>query len=167
MKGRWEFNINVWFPIYLFLEMKLLCPKQNYNVLSPSSYIHLSVRDLYISRIGLPILLQKICVPILGLYTVNLSPTHECGNWDWGRTVSRKGIHKWDIRCSADLFRMPCYACLPWEAWPLSSCRRCQCPEASRACAPREQWSPSCSNPRWSCRDENITSFLLCLLNII
>jgi hypothetical protein len=38
--------------------MKLLFPKQNYNVLSPSSYTHISVRDLYISRIDLPILLQ-------------------------------------------------------------------------------------------------------------
>ncbi len=46
-------------PIYVFLEMKLLFPKQNFNVLSPSSYIHISVRDLYISRIGLPILLQE------------------------------------------------------------------------------------------------------------
>ncbi len=45
-------------PIYGFPEMKLLFPKQNYNVLSPSSYTQISVRDLYISRIGLPILLQ-------------------------------------------------------------------------------------------------------------
>ncbi len=47
-------------PIYIFPEMKLLFPKQNYmyNVLSPSSYTHISVRDFYISRIGLPILLQ-------------------------------------------------------------------------------------------------------------
>ena len=45
-------------PIRVFPEMKLLFPKQNYNVLSPSSYTHISVRDLYISRIGLPILLQ-------------------------------------------------------------------------------------------------------------
>jgi hypothetical protein len=44
--------------IYVFPEMKLLFPKQNYNVLSPSSYTHISVRDLYISRIGLPVLLQ-------------------------------------------------------------------------------------------------------------
>jgi hypothetical protein len=42
--------------------MKLLFPKLNYNALSPSSYTHISVRDLYISRIGLPILLQgKMC----------------------------------------------------------------------------------------------------------
>ncbi len=45
-------------PIYVFPEMKLLLPKQNYNVLAPSSYTHISVRDLYISSICLPILLQ-------------------------------------------------------------------------------------------------------------
>jgi hypothetical protein len=44
--------------IYVFPEMKLLFTKQNYNVLSPSSYTHKSLRDLYISRIGLHILLQ-------------------------------------------------------------------------------------------------------------
>ncbi len=36
--------------------------KQNYNVLSPNFHIHESVSDLYIHRIGLPILLQ------LGIY---------------------------------------------------------------------------------------------------
>jgi hypothetical protein len=46
-------------PIYVFPEMKLLFPKQNYNSLSPSSYTHISVRDLYISIIGLPILLHE------------------------------------------------------------------------------------------------------------
>jgi hypothetical protein len=46
--------------ISVFPEMKLLFPKQNYYVLSPSSYTQISVRDLYISRIGLPILLQEI-----------------------------------------------------------------------------------------------------------
>ncbi len=40
-------------PIYVFPEMKLLFPKQNYNVLSLSSFTHISVRDLSISRIGL------------------------------------------------------------------------------------------------------------------
>jgi hypothetical protein len=44
--------------MYVFLEMKLLFPKQIYNVLSPNSYAHISMRDLYISRIGLPIILQ-------------------------------------------------------------------------------------------------------------
>jgi hypothetical protein len=47
-------------PIYGFPEVKLLFPKQNYNVQSPNFYAHISVRDfrVYISRIGLPILLQ-------------------------------------------------------------------------------------------------------------
>ena len=45
-------------PIYVFPEMKLLFPKQNCNVLSPSSYTHTSLGYLYISRIDLPILLQ-------------------------------------------------------------------------------------------------------------
>ncbi len=30
----------------------------------------------------------------------NLSQTHECGNWGWGRAIPREGIHKWDFRCS-------------------------------------------------------------------
>jgi hypothetical protein len=47
-------------PIYVCPEWKLLFPKQNYNVLSPCSYTHISVRDLYVSRIGLLILLQEI-----------------------------------------------------------------------------------------------------------
>jgi hypothetical protein len=39
-------------PIYVFPKLK-----QNNNILSPSSSTQLSVKDLYISRIGLPILL--------------------------------------------------------------------------------------------------------------
>ncbi len=43
----------------MFPKMKLLFPKQNYNALSPSSYTHISVGDIYISRIRLNILLQE------------------------------------------------------------------------------------------------------------
>jgi hypothetical protein len=28
--------------------------------------------------------------------------TNECGNWDCGSAIPRKGIHKWDFRCSLD-----------------------------------------------------------------
>ncbi len=35
-----------------------LFPKQNCNILSPNSQTNISARDLYISRIGLSILLQ-------------------------------------------------------------------------------------------------------------
>ncbi len=38
---------------------------------------------------------------------INRSQTHKCGNRDCGRAIPRKGIHKWDLRCSAVL---PCAA---------------------------------------------------------
>ncbi len=38
-------------PIYVFPEIKLLFPKQNYNVLPSTFYTHISLRDVYISRI--------------------------------------------------------------------------------------------------------------------
>jgi hypothetical protein len=58
---------------------------------------------IYIPTIDLPILLQEICgVDHSWEYTyiVNRAQTHECGNWDCGRTIPRKGLHKWDFRCS-------------------------------------------------------------------
>jgi len=57
-EGPVRIQYNCLVPIYVFTEMKLLFPKQNYDVLSPSSYTHISVRDLYISMIGVPILQQ-------------------------------------------------------------------------------------------------------------
>jgi hypothetical protein len=47
---------------------------------SPNFHIHVSVSDLYIPTIDLPILLHEICG--LCLSFVNRSQTHECGNWD-------------------------------------------------------------------------------------
>jgi hypothetical protein len=88
--------------ICVFPEWKPLFTKQNYNVLSFNSYTHVSVRDLYISRIACLFCCSHICgPPILGIY-INRSQTHECGNWDRG-AVPRKQIHKWDFRCSARL----------------------------------------------------------------
>jgi hypothetical protein len=49
-------------PIYVFPELKLLFPKQNYNVPSPSSHTLISVRDFYASRIGLPFCCKEIFV---------------------------------------------------------------------------------------------------------
>ncbi len=46
---------------------KQIFPENEYWGLSPNFHIHASVSDLYISTIGLPILLQEICRPILGL----------------------------------------------------------------------------------------------------
>ncbi len=44
-------------------------------------HIHVSVSGLYIPTIGLPILLQENMWTDPGIYTVNRSQTHECGNW--------------------------------------------------------------------------------------
>jgi hypothetical protein len=46
---------------------KQIFPEKEYQSLSPNSHIHASVSDLYIPTIGLPILLEEICRPILGL----------------------------------------------------------------------------------------------------
>jgi hypothetical protein len=47
---------------------KQIFPEKEYRGLSPNFYIHAFVSDLYIPTIGLPILLEEICRPILGLY---------------------------------------------------------------------------------------------------
>jgi hypothetical protein len=54
---------------------------------------------LYLIYASLSIWGRIRCRPILGLY-INRSQTQECWNWGWGRTIPRKGIHKWDFRCS-------------------------------------------------------------------
>ncbi len=77
-----------------------LFPKQNYNVLSPNSYTHISVRYLYFQGRSVYFAAAKHVEPsCMGIY-INRSQTHECGNWVWGRTIPRKGKHKCDFRCS-------------------------------------------------------------------
>jgi len=46
-------------PIYAFLDMKLSFPKQNYNVLSPSSYTHILICERFIYFQDLPIILRE------------------------------------------------------------------------------------------------------------
>ncbi len=43
-------------------------PRKEYPGLSPNFHMQASVSDLYIPTIGLPILLEEICRPILELY---------------------------------------------------------------------------------------------------
>ncbi len=43
-------------------------PEKEYRGLSPNFYIHVSVRELYVPTMGLPILLEEICGPVLGIY---------------------------------------------------------------------------------------------------
>jgi hypothetical protein len=56
------------------------------------------VSDLYITTVGLPILLEDICGPILGIY--KRLTNVEIGT-EGGRAILRKGIHKGNFCCSA------------------------------------------------------------------
>jgi hypothetical protein len=47
---------------------KQIFPEKEYRGLSPNFHIHASVSESYIPTIGLTVLLEKICRPILGLY---------------------------------------------------------------------------------------------------
>ncbi len=47
---------------------KQIFPEKEVLGHSPNFHIHLSVSDAYISTIDLPILLQEICGPIVGIY---------------------------------------------------------------------------------------------------
>ncbi len=105
MKGRWESNINAWFPCMYF--QKWNCYFHNRIImfcLPVPTLIYLW--EIYIFP-G-PVCLfwcRKICGPILGIYK-SLIETWS-GNWDWGRPIPRKGINKWDFRCSAQATHVP------------------------------------------------------------
>jgi hypothetical protein len=92
-------------PIYVFQEMKLcslLISKQNFNVLSPNSYTHISVRELYISRNGQSILLQPNMWTDPGNICINRSHSHEC-TVGIGRAIPFLGIHKLNFRYSVSM----------------------------------------------------------------
>jgi hypothetical protein len=55
--------------IILTENLKQIFPEMKLRGLSPNSYIHISVSDLYIPTVGLPILLQENrCGPIVEIY---------------------------------------------------------------------------------------------------
>ncbi len=83
MKGRWESNINVWFPF--MYSQKWHCCFQN-----------IYLWEIYI----FPGSVCLFCRRDRSWKYINLSQTHECGNWDWGQAMPRKKIHKWDFPCS-------------------------------------------------------------------
>jgi hypothetical protein len=51
--------------------LKQIFPEKELRGHSPNFHIHVSVSDLYIPLIDLPILLQEICGPILGIYILS------------------------------------------------------------------------------------------------
>ncbi len=86
--------------IYVFPEMKLLFLKQKNNALSLSSYTHISMRFIYFQ--------DRSAYSAAGIYVdrsweyINHSLTNKYGNWDWGRTIPRKGKHKLDFPSSVN-----------------------------------------------------------------
>jgi hypothetical protein len=48
--------------------LKQIFPEKEYRGLSPNFHIHVSVSELYITTMGLPVLLEEICRLILGIY---------------------------------------------------------------------------------------------------
>jgi hypothetical protein len=48
--------------------LKQIFPEKEYRGLSPNFHVHVSVSELYIPTMGLPVLLEEICILILGLY---------------------------------------------------------------------------------------------------
>jgi hypothetical protein len=80
-------------PIYVFPEMKLrgLGVSKTELKWALNFHIHVSVIDLYIPRISLPILLQPNRQTNPGIIYINRSQTHKCRNWERVRAVSFLG----------------------------------------------------------------------------
>jgi hypothetical protein len=49
-------------------KLKQIFPEKEYRGLSPNFHIHVSVSELYIPTMDLPVLLEEICRLILGIY---------------------------------------------------------------------------------------------------
>jgi hypothetical protein len=116
MKCHWESNTNVWFPFMYSQIWNCYFQHRIIMVLSPSSYTYISVRD-YIS---LPILLQEICGPILGIYK-SLTDT-----WMWTLGLRPRNSQK---RNTLMGFSLQC-----------TSAARCQTPRPLFWSCKCEQW---------------------------
>ncbi len=100
MKGRWESYINIWFPFISYQKWK--CYFQNRIIMFcvPVSTL-ISLWEIYIFA-GSVCLFCGREISWRSWKYINRSQTYECGNWDWGRAIPWKGIHRWDFPCSVD-----------------------------------------------------------------
>ncbi len=82
---------------------KQIIPEKELRGHRPDFHIHVSVCDLhiYVFPRSICLLWCRKYVDRSGEY-INRSHTHECGNWAWGRAISRKVIYKWVYRCSVE-----------------------------------------------------------------
>ena len=60
--------------------LKQIFPEKEYRGLSPNFHIHVSVSELHISTMGLPVLLEELCGPILGI----CKPLTDTSMWKFG-----------------------------------------------------------------------------------
>ncbi len=98
MKGRWESNINVWFPLmysqkwncYFQNRIKMFCIQVPTLIYLWEIYIFPGSIYLFCCR--------EISGPIRGIYKLFTD------TWMWKLglrpAIPRKGIHKWDFPCS-------------------------------------------------------------------
>jgi hypothetical protein len=103
-------------PIYVFPEIKLcslIIFKNRITTfcLTVSTVIYLCEIYIFPGSVCLPCCSQ-ICGRILGILYINRSQTHECRNWDWGRTISFPGINSILGQCVASLQILWFY---PWN----------------------------------------------------
>ncbi len=141
--------------------MKLLFPKQNYNVLSPAVPTLIYLWEIYIFPGSVCLFCCRKSVDLSWEY-INRSQMHECENWDWGRAIPRKGIHKWDFPCSVRSMLPPLqrvvskvfclfFAAMRTSSWPgLSSRTPGRCTRSACTPAPRPRSASTPRSPRTS-----------------
>jgi hypothetical protein len=93
-------------PIYEFTEIKLLFSKQFLMFCLPVP-IHSYICDIFIYFKDLSAYSPAGKYVDQSWEYINCSQTHECGNWDSGRTIPGKEINKWDFPCSAPVHPLP------------------------------------------------------------
>jgi hypothetical protein len=81
-EGLVRIQYNCLVPIYVFPEMKLLFPKQNYNVLSPRSSNICEIFIYFQDRSACSAAWKYVDQSYSWEY-INCSQTHECGNWQF------------------------------------------------------------------------------------
>jgi hypothetical protein len=111
MKDRWKSHINVWFPF--MYSQKWNCYFQNRIITFFSQFLHSYFCEKFIY------FFDRSAYSAAGKYVdqaweyTNHSQTHECGNWDWGRAIPRKGIYIWDFPCSVEHVFLGFGLCFP------------------------------------------------------
>jgi hypothetical protein len=97
--GREEFNENntTW-DWQLLNKVKQIFPEKELRGLCPNFHIHVSESDIYIHKIGLPILQENMWTDSENIWE-NRSQTHECGNWDWSRAIPFLTVMGFSLQC--------------------------------------------------------------------